>query len=680
MKKFTMLFLVWNFFTLAFSAVIADETFNYAVGNLAQEASWTTAGTLTTGTGRNIISPALTYSNAGGTYILSGEGKTIHTDVNSAAGYLTTKPLPSTQNSGVIYLTYLFKAGSEQTQTAIEIFGLGTGTSAGPRVYVGKGPGGVDGIWKFGITRSSTTSSDIQWNSQEFTDVDEVILLVIKYEFSGTSSRASFYINPVLAGSEPAEPAAFDNSIGTARTSLNNLWFRANGTSRFNYYVSGARLSTTWAEAVAVKSTAPKLSAPVVGAASLIGAENFTANWTPVAQAIGYTVKVYQGETLIGSFNTDGQSTSSLFVKGLLTTSSYKYSVVAKGDGTNFSDSDESSQSAEFTTLEGLESILTQFDDGTWGFLYDSGNQPAAGAFPSSYHNGFDILSTFLYDITRYDSRGEMHQYGLRMDRQSNGGMVVLPTVKSVEQIEIHAIPGGAPRSFTLKELVAGVWTTVGTYEMTSSTDYKEFIIPLSRTAPAKFRIENAGTGQVTLYQIITRATNPILLPSPVVGAATDITSTGFTAHWATTANATGYKVRVYQGTALVKTVEALGQGVTSVVVSGLEPETQYTYRVLAIGDGFVNYADSYLSLSSEVFATSTPTSINENAIDVRINVINNILYSNISGKLEVYSLQGAKVLQGIMEESFTINLPSGIYILRIVTETGGVYTRKIII
>ena len=675
MKKITLLLALCLSFTMMNATVIIDEIFDYAATNLASEPSWTTTGTLTTGTGRNIVTPALTYSNSGGTYILSGEGKAIHAVMSNTSSYLTVKTLPSTQNSGEIYFSYLYKAGVVQTQAAVEVFGLGTGTSAGPRIWVGKTANA--GYWKFGITRSSTTAADVSWNTQEFNDVNEVVLLVIKYDFSNLT--ASFYINPTLNADKPDVPAATNNN-GTGRTSLNNLWFRAQGTSMFNYMVSGARLSTTWAEAVAVKSeSAVPLAAPVVGSASSIGAESFTANWTAVTNATGYAVKVYQGETLQGTYDADGQSTESLFIKGLLTNTTYTYKVIAKGDAIDYSNSEESLASAEFTTLEGLTSINTAFNDETWGTLYTSENQPAAAAFPSSYHNGFDILNTFLYDITRYDSRGERKEYGLRMDRMSNGGMVVLPTVKSLEQIEIHAIPGGAPRSVTLKELVDGVWTTVGTYEMTSSVDYTEFIIPLSRAVPTKLRIENAGTGQVTLYQIITRTTNPALLDAPAVGVATSVNATHFTANWTAVANATGYKVRVYQGTTLVKTVDVSGQSAESVQVTGLDPETEYTYKVLAVGDNFVDYADSYLSAASAPITTGI-TSGTESLSAFKLTVSGKSIQASETGTFEVYSLQGAKVYQVKNAAVAETGLPKGLYILQFTHANGKQTTQKITI
>lgn len=676
MKKITLLLVLATMFSYVRANVILEETFNYDVSNLATAPGWTVSGTLTTGTGRNIVSPALTYSNSGGTYILSGVGKAIHTDVSNSTGYLLTRSI-STMNSGVVYLTFMFRAGVVQNQSGTEVFGLGTGTSAGPRIWVGRVGETGSGIWRFGITRSSTTSADIQWSTAQFSDVNEVVLLVIKYNFS-SPQEASFYINPTLNAGEPIAPAAFDRTLGTARTSLNNLWLRTQGTAMFNYTISGARLSTTWASAVQAVSLAPPLTAPAIGTATNVGAESFVANWTPVEHATGYTVNVYRGSTVAVSVNVPGQATSSHYVKGLLTNTAYTYKVFARGNGIDFADSDESVASNEFTTLAGLTHIHTAFNDGTWGTLWVEANQPAAGSFPSSYQNGFDLIHTFLYDITRVDSRGVTKQYGLRMDRQSNGGMVVLPTVQSVGQIEIHAIPGGAPRSIILRELVAGVWTIVGTYEMTSSTEYREFIIPISRTVPTKFRIDNAGTGQVTIYQIITRTTNPALLPAPVVGSATGITATGFHANWTAVANATGYRVLVYQETTLVATVEAAAQATESVFIGDLTPETTYTYRVLALGDGFVAFADSYLSAPSVSFATSQLTSVSSSSAQVKLFATGKTIHSNVSGMVEVFNLQGASMLKTTIQNDLNTGLNAGMYLVRLTTMDNRVITTKI--
>lgn len=674
MKKITLFLTLALLSSWAYSSVIIEELFNYEATNLANVPAWTTTGTLTTGTGRNIVTPPLSYANAGGTFILSGEGKAMEANMTSTSAYLSVRSLPSTLNSGVVYLSFLFKAGVIQGQTGAEVFGLGTGTSAGPRIWVGRSA--ITNQWRFGITRSSTTNADIVWNNQEFTDVDEVVLLVIKYDFA--TLTASFYINPTLNGTEPVTPAAVDNSRGTGRTSLNNLWFRSTGSTMFRYFVSGARLSTTWASAVAIKSeSAVPLPAPTVGSATTIGAESFTAHWTPVANATSYDVRVYRESILQGTFTAQGQETSSVFIRGLLSSTTYTYRVVARGDAVNFTHSVESDASSPFTTLEGLAFIQTNFETDNWGTLFTIDNQPIAGAFPTSIVNGFDLINTFLYDISRVDSRGVTKRNALRMDRQSNNGMIVLPTVNSLQQVEIHAIPGGAPRSFVLRELLNGVWTMIGTYEMTSATDYREFIIPLNRTVPTKLRIENAGTGQITIYQITTRTTNPVLLPIPLVGEPSAISNTGFTANWQPVANASGYRVFVFLGTEIVSTVEVAGQSTEQASITGLLPETSYTYRVLALGDGFNQHADSYLSASSVSFATSATTSF-ETARDISLQIIGKSIYTSLPGSIEVFNLHGSLLQKSAIEQVLKTNLSTGIYLVRFTSKDGFVLNRKV--
>jgi hypothetical protein len=675
MKKITLLLALIAVVGIASATVYIDETFNYSVSNLADESTWTTTLTGVTsfnGTGRNIITPPLTYSNSGGEYILSNTGKTIYSDYLNTANalYTASKPIGTTIST-TVYVSFLYKAGVAQTQGQSSVFGLATGTNHGSSLWVGRVVSGES--FKFGVTRSSTTSTDIKWGTAVYTDVNEVFLIVLKHDFG--TGYTSLYVNPTIGGTEPETPEQTDNA-GTARTSLNNLWFRnsQNNAARFN--ISGVRVSSTWAEAVAKKMDLPALTAPVVGTASSVGAESFTANWTAVSNATGYTVNVYQGVALYGTYNANGQATESLEIKGLLTNTTYTYKVIAKGDGAENSNSVESDASAQFTTLEGLTVINTNFNDGTWGEF--GATAPAAADFPTSSYNGFDLIKTFQLSITRTDWRGETKENGLRIARLSVGGMVVMPTVKSLEQIEIHIAPGTVDRPFVLKELVNGVWTTVHEQTMASNV-YNQYVIPLSRTTPTKLRIENSGGGEITLYQIITRTTNPALLDAPVVGVPSAPNATYFNANWSVVPNATAYKVRVYQGSTLVKTVEASGQSTESVGITGLEPETEYTYKVLAVGDGFVYYADSYLSAASSPVTTGPSTSV-DNVEALKLYVTGKSIVANETGTFEVYSLQGSKIYQRKNAVIAHTGLPEGIYILQFTNADGKKKIQKIVI
>jgi hypothetical protein len=72
-KTFTLIFAFCSFFILAKGQVLLDETFDYSVANLELETTWTTGWTtdIGVGTGLNIVTPALTYITAEGTYVLS---------------------------------------------------------------------------------------------------------------------------------------------------------------------------------------------------------------------------------------------------------------------------------------------------------------------------------------------------------------------------------------------------------------------------------------------------------------------------------------------------------------------------------------------------------------------------------------------------------------------------------
>jgi hypothetical protein len=233
---------------LTMNAQLLDETFNYSVTNLALETTWTTAGTLTTGTGRNIISPALSYTNSGGTYVLSGLGKSMKSDISGTTDYKAYKAFTSTPVTSKVYLSFLFEAGIHPVQTQCEVFGLASDLLAGAKVWAGKGTSSTLKV-RFGVTTGNTTTGNIHWGTSEF-DSTAVVLVVLKHDFSTNTS--TLFLNPVIGGvSEPLTNEVQDaNNTLTNRTSLNNMWFRQNGTSVARYLISGARVSDSWNIAV----------------------------------------------------------------------------------------------------------------------------------------------------------------------------------------------------------------------------------------------------------------------------------------------------------------------------------------------------------------------------------------------------------------------------------------------
>lgn len=238
---------------VANATIIVNETFSY--DSLTAEGSgWTQGGTLTTGKGRT-LTDSLTYQNAGGEYALSGKGKAVQQNYSEGDKYIATKEITK-QSSGVIYLTYLYKADGDQKQSQSAVFGLsGSATSAALRVWVGKNSEGTGDPFRMGITRVSSTGSEVQWSGSTYT-VSDVHLVVVKYDFA--NAAASLYVDPKLGAAEPETPAAVDSTMGEAKTSFSYLCFYATGKSKANFLVSGVRVSTTWEEAVEAVAAEPE--------------------------------------------------------------------------------------------------------------------------------------------------------------------------------------------------------------------------------------------------------------------------------------------------------------------------------------------------------------------------------------------------------------------------------------
>jgi len=498
MKKISLALILSCLTLLSNATGLYDETLNYSVTNLASEPSWTTSGTLTTGAGRTILQSALTYSNNGKTYILSGIGNTLNSDISSASDYKSYKPFSVTSiNNGVVYLSFMYKAGVAQGQTNSEVMGLADGTNQGPRLWVGKG--GINtSNYRFGLTRGITTGTSVIWGSTEYSDVSQTFLIVMKYDFA--TNTASVFINPTLGTSSEPTADIIDNTTATIRTQLNNLWFRCQGSSAAKFNVGGIRVATTWAEVVADKNT-PKLTTPTVGMATLITGDGFTANWSTVPNAQGYSVNVYQGASLTETYNAAGGSTSSLQITGLLPNTSYSYRVIARGDGANYSDSNESDFSAGFQTPDaGVVSILTNFGDGSWGATAAS---YISGSYPTASINGFNLVKAFLQSSSLTCATGETHTNRILLDKSSQNAVLEFPTLKTVGEVQIHAATGTEAMSFRLEEFVGSQWQILNTC-ITRKTPDSIYVIPVLRNSVTKLRIANNTGSGLYLYKIQT--------------------------------------------------------------------------------------------------------------------------------------------------------------------------------
>jgi hypothetical protein len=401
------------------------------------------------------------------------------------------------------------------------------------------------------------------------------------------------------------------NASGQATQSLAITGLASNTTYTYTVTAKGDGIaySPSPASSPSIGVLTLGLTVPTVGTASSVSASGFTANWTAVANAVGYDVKVYIGSQLVSTTNVSGQATVSLDITGLSAGTTYTYKIVAKGDGSSYVDSTPSAASISFTTTAvAVAGISTNFADGTWGSIIPSPttNLPASGSFPTSSINGFTLTKGLMYGGTSTGLQGEYHVNQIRLDKGTLGGMVTLPTVNSISQLEIHVV-GTSPKQFIVRQYNTGTsaWDiTVGTYTVTGTEDI--FYIPVSGTN-VSLRIENeaTSTSSLQIYQITTRTTNPIsVLGTPYQpNAATAITGSGFNASWNTVPNASGYLIRTYStiGT-LRNTFSVSGGATTSYAVTGMDTVRVGTYKVVAVGD-YITYTNSNISPASTPYA-----------------------------------------------------------------------------
>ena len=444
-----------------------------------------------------------------------------------------------------------------------------------------------------------------------------------------------------------------DSDKGTAKTSLAYLMFKHNGKSVANFTVGGVRVSTTWAEAVAKKSDAvlPALATPVAGAASAIGAEEFTANWAAVENAIGYKVKVYAGENEIALQSVMGQAAVSATFANMPIATELTYTITAVGDGVAYDDSEESAASAAFSTLAAPAAVVFNPSAAEWAeFACDKGAY-STGSFPSARVNGYDFSGSYIevskdedgksFSIT-CEETGERFTARAMLDKNTNSGSLTFPAVASAARVDMYITAGTADKKYKVQQY---------NYSTGNWADLKEIAAPKSTVAMvsvtpnegvAKLRIANADGSAKQIWKVVTYAAAPATLSVPVIGEATDLTATSFTANWSAVENAAGYRVLVTSADTLIRTTTAAE--VTSLVVTNLTPETEYTVKVAAIGDdaAFVG------SVLSEAKVITTPadqgTGIDDiNAKgEVRKVVVNGQMLIEHNG--EYYYLTGTKV------------------------------------
>jgi GR25 family glycosyltransferase involved in LPS biosynthesis len=166
----------------------------------------------------------------------------------------------------------------------------------------------------------------------------------------------------------------------------------------------------------------------------------------------------------------------------------------------------------------------------------------------------------------------------------------------------------------------------------------------------------------------------PLTAPT-TVNNASNLTSTSFTAGWAAVTGASGYIVNLYSGATLIKSVRVVSN---SADITDLSANTTYTYKVIAIGNATTT-SSSVESAASESFSTLTTSTValKDNASIIYRN--NQVICSEI-GSIELFNLQGTKLLEVKAAYKLNVDLTNGLYIVRFASEKGKTLVSKIVV
>ncbi len=544
------------------------------------------------------------------------------------------------------YVALLVQISSVTSSTA-DIFacdGNYTANAQRARMYIGPSGSG----YKIGV---GWNGDPTVWSSElELGSTHLVVIKVTPDKENGTDAESAvFYLDPDLDAAE-ADQTPVSTVVGNGLKSVRGLTVRQR--SNCAGKIAGIRFGESWADVVKKAVTGlPALDAPVVGAASAIGVEEFTANWTAVANAAGYKVKVYAGENGIAEKSVDGQAVTNVSFYNMPVATELTYTVTAIGDMVNYDNSAASEASAAFSTLVAPASIVLLPSAEQWADYAEEKGAHAAGAFPTMHILGYDFVEAYIETTTEANavgienaSTGERFTARVVVDKQKNSSNLTMPAVASAARVDIYMNAGSDGKKMEVQQYDYATNKWVKLTELDVNKAFGIYSVT-PNAGVVKLRLINPDTSTKYIWKVVTYVSDPANLAVPVLADATDIAADGFTVNWAAVANAAGYRVLVYDAEAtVVKRLEAEAAAV-SLAVEGLEASTEYTVKVAAIGDdaAYVGSALSEAKTVTTIADTGTGVDqLNAAAVMPRKVVVNGQLFIERNG--EYFTMTGKKV------------------------------------
>ena len=340
--------------------------------------------------------------------------------------------------------------------------------------------------------------------------------------------------------------------------------------------------------------TPTQLPAPTGLNATNITHNSATLSWNTVTNASSYVVTVVDG----ADFKQDyPANTNSLTIADLSPSTDYLWTVTAIGDGTNYTNSEES-ETGEFTTTAAPVTTYTV----TYNLNGGTGTTPTEGAKAAGAQ--FNLAASTGFSNTGYRFMG----WNDGTTTYAAGAQYTMPA----ENVTFTA---QWAQEFTVTYDANG-----GTSTCTDNNKYIQGeTVTVCSNIPTKSDVTFAGwsDGTKTYLQsatFIMPAKNVTLtaqwktipkLDTPTnLGEENDKCIEKISLKWTKVANAQGYSINLDENGGESRTITINGGNSESVYVQGgIKPGTNYTWKIKAEGDD-VNYSDSEYS-SEKTFTTN---------------------------------------------------------------------------